>query len=308
VKRSLLLLGVVWLTACGDPVDPPALTPPPAATRDAPSPPKAVALSSRLSYPAATRLVAIGDLHGDLEAAKKALRLARAIDASDTWIGGKLVVVQTGDVLDRGDADRDVLDFLGDLKEAAERAGGAVILLSGNHEFMNVARDFRYVTPGGFTAFVDANGRGAAFQPGGPYAQKLAQRPFMARVGDTLFVHGGILPKHVRYGLDRMHDEAKAWMLGQRAVPPEIMQAEDAPVWSRAYSDAPDAAACAALNEVLTSLESKRMVVGHTVQKAGISTACEERVFRIDVGLAKFYGGPMQVLEIQDGKVSILRE
>ncbi len=34
------------------------------------------------------RVVAIGDLHGDLEAARSALRLAGAIDEQDQWIGG----------------------------------------------------------------------------------------------------------------------------------------------------------------------------------------------------------------------------
>src|SRR5262245_15699758 len=42
--------------------------------------------------PSPDRTVAIGDLHGDLDAARRALRLAGAIDANDKWIGGKLVV------------------------------------------------------------------------------------------------------------------------------------------------------------------------------------------------------------------------
>jgi hypothetical protein len=47
-----------------------------------------------------TRIVAFGDVHGDLEATRSALRLARAIDEEDRWIGGELIVVQTGDQLD----------------------------------------------------------------------------------------------------------------------------------------------------------------------------------------------------------------
>ena len=42
------------------------------------------------------RIVAFGDVHGDLEAARGALRLAGAIDEQDRWIGGDLIVVQTG--------------------------------------------------------------------------------------------------------------------------------------------------------------------------------------------------------------------
>ena len=32
------------------------------------------------------------------------------------------------------------------------------------------------------------------------------------RVGDTLFVHAGVLPHHVDYGLERINSEAKAWV------------------------------------------------------------------------------------------------
>jgi hypothetical protein len=51
----------------------------------------------------------------------------------------------------------------------------------------------------------------------------------------------------------------------------------------------------------LAKLGVKRMVVGHTVQDQGINQACDGAVWRIDVGLAKRYGGPIQVLELGDG-------
>ncbi len=44
---------------------------------------------------------------------------------------------------------------------------------------------------------------------------------------------------------------------------------------------------CTALEQALGLVPgSKRMVVGHTIQEAGINSACENRVFRIDVGLS----------------------
>jgi len=55
------------------------------------------------------RIVAFGDVHGDFEAARGALRLAGAIDELDRWIGGDLIVVQTGDQLDRGDQEQAIL-------------------------------------------------------------------------------------------------------------------------------------------------------------------------------------------------------
>jgi hypothetical protein len=44
------------------------------------------------------------------------------------------------------------------------------------------------------------------------------------------------------------------------------------------------------------------------VQQTGINAACDERVWRIDVGMSRFYyAQPVQVLEIEGEKVRVLR-
>jgi hypothetical protein len=253
------------------------------------------------------RVVAIGDLHGDLPATRAALRLAGAIDARDRWIGGRLVVVHTGDSIDRGPDDKAVLDLLDHLRDAALAAGGELILLSGNHELMNVAQDFRYVHAASDAAFGGAADRARAFLPGGSYARRVATRPLFVQVGDSVFVHGGILPRHVAYGLDRLDQETRAWARGERSAIPEPSMADDGPVWTRAYSADPHSADCTELREVLAQLGARRMVVGHTVQPQGITSACNGQVWRIDVGLSTHYGGPLQVLEIARGAPRVLK-
>ena len=89
------------------------------------------------------RIVAFGDVHGDLEAARGALRLAGAIDEQDRWIGDDLIVVQTGDQLDRGDQEQAILDLFERLRIESEAAGGAFHALLGNHELMNARVDLR---------------------------------------------------------------------------------------------------------------------------------------------------------------------
>jgi hypothetical protein len=253
----------------------------------------------------AESVVAIGDLHGDLAATRRALRLAGAIDDHDAWVGGKLVVVQTGDVLDRGDDDRAVLDFLERLRSEAERAGGHFIPMSGNHEVMNVARDFRYVTPGSFRSFGGTAGRAEAFAPGGSYARLLSGWPVVVKVGDTVFVHGGMLLKHALYGMERINAEVAAYMRGERPAPPEIVVSDDGPIWTRRYSSTPSDADCDELSAALMRLGATRMVVGHTPQSSGINAACGGRVWRIDVGMARAYGGPAQVLVLERDQVIV---
>lgn len=275
-------------------------------------------------FPAAQRIVAIGDIHGDLDAARRALRLAGAIGENDRWTGGTLVLVQTGDQIDRGDNDRAVLDLFDRLAREAAQAGGAVYSLNGNHELMNVAFDFRYVTTGGFEDFegavgsteraavpdtipADRRARAAAFQPGGPYARLLAKRNTVITVGSTMFVHGGVLPEHIEYGLGRLNREIREWMAGSGSYS-EWMLDKRSPVWSRHFSLDVDEADCDTLRAVLAALDVDRLVVGHTDRTEGIISYCDGLVWCIDAGMSAAYGGAPQVLEITPDTIRIIKE
>jgi len=285
------------------------------------------AADASFQLPAAERIIAIGDLHGDVSALRAALRLGGAIDDAGRWIGKNLVVVQTGDQLDRGDDEPQILDLLARLRGEAEAAGGAVRVLNGNHEVMNVQADFRYVTPDGFHDFsaghpdalhaqLTANvaperrGRTAAFLPGGEIARRLAAQPIVIQIGGNVFVHGGVLEQHVRYGLGRINQETSAWMAGAPTEPaPPSLSSQRAPIWVRDYSDGnPAAEQCAELTRVLGALSAQRLIVGHTVQQQGINSACDGKVWRIDVGLSRYYGGKPSVLEIRGDQVRPLTE
>ena len=318
-----------------DVVDPPPSppaedTPAVAVTEDASTPveqPVHVVPASAASRPPGTflapvgRLVAIGDVHGDIAALRGALKVAQVIDEADQWVGGATTVVQVGDQLDRGEDERAILHWLEDLATQAKAAGGAVYPLLGNHETMNVELDLRYVTAGGFADFADVafdaadtffgpyaseeKGRVAAFRPGGPYAQLLAEHVITLVVGDTAFVHGGLLPEHAAYGLEAINSETRAWMQGN-GPRPSLLSGDTSPVWSRHYSSGPDDADCALLYDTLDALDAARMVVAHTVHKEGITSACQGKVWRVDVGLASYYGGPTQVLLIEGETVTVL--
>jgi hypothetical protein len=48
-----------------------------------------------------TRIIAVGDLHGDIGNAQKVLEMARVVDSNGNWSGEVDVFVQTGDIIDR---------------------------------------------------------------------------------------------------------------------------------------------------------------------------------------------------------------
>ena len=270
---------------------------------------------------APSRVVAIGDVHGDFQALIRVLRLVGAINNQNTWVGGNMVVVQVGDQLDRGDGERAIIDTLERLADEAHAQGGAVYPLNGNHETMNVDEDFRYVTAGGWSEFSDIphtpwdsavaayptsqRGRFSAFRPGGPYAEILAGHNTTMVVGDSIFIHGGILPEHVSFGLENLNLQVQRWMKGYIGKP-ALLGGDASPVWSRHYSQNPSSSDCAMLESVLDAVGVSRMVVAHTVQSQGINSACNGQVWRVDVGMSAHYGGHAAGIEIVGDIVSII--
>ena len=251
----------------------------------------------------------IGDVHGDLPAMNAALQLAGAIDAAGRWAGGDDTVVFVGDLLDRGADDAPVLNTVRRLQGEASEVGGAVYCLLGNHELMNVAGDFRYVAEAAWQGWPAApataelpevpdfaRDRVAAFRPGGDAAAWLQTLPVFLVVGDTLFVHGGLLPAHVDYGLAQINQEVSAWIGGQTREPPQWAASDTSPVWTRVWSLPEPPPDCAALTALLDRIDVDRMVVGHTVQEQGMNAACDGRVWRADAGISAHYGGNVQVL------------
>ena len=273
----------------------------------------------------AGRIVAIGDVHGDLAAFRTALRAAGAINSAGNWVGGSMTVVQMGDLIGRGDQERQVLDFLLDLQSRAASGGGTLHALIGNHEVFGGRLDNQAVGPNPFPAWESVPGlrrddprllhlpptaraRGAALMPGGPYARKLAALPVVLRIGDTVFVHGGVVPRWARYGVERINQEVRQWLLGLAREPDSALGVDDGDrvMWTRQFSSNVTAEDCVLLKESLGILGAKRMIVAHTVH-AEITARCDEQVWAVDVGMSRAYGGQVQVLEIVNDRLRVLR-
>ena len=291
------------------------------------------------------RLVAVGDLHGDFLAAVRALELAGVMDESGKWVGGDTVVVQVGDVLDRGDSEIAIMRKLRALRKQARQVGGDVVCMNGNHEIMNVMGDFRYATPGAFeecrryaekkrtkNAARGENGeivsvdsddedeemagvraRQQLFKPGGELAMWLAKQPTVLVVDDgTVFAHAGIDLSHVEYGFERINKEVSMWMQGKTKMPPKQVLESDGVVWTRDYGgkDAGvqyEASACRKLNTALDAAGAKRLVIGHTPQTMGVTNGCKGALWRVDVGASRgIYGHDVQVIEIVNGRTRVL--
>jgi hypothetical protein len=131
--------------------------------------------------------------------------------------------------------------------------------------------------------------------------------PISAVVDGSAFVHGGLFPGHVAYGLDRVDQEVRLWMLGERDdYPGPVRTTSNSMVWSRIYSEGSTlSGACDLLEGLLAELGAVRLIVGHTTHSE-IETACDDVVWRIDNHSAADALGTFQVLEILDGVPTVL--
>ena len=272
------------------------------------------------------RVVAMGDLHADIGVTRRAFQLAGATNRNDEWIGKSLTVVQLGDILGRSDDERQVLDFIFEIRKKAEAGGGRVHVLIGNHEVFGGRVDNQAVGRNPFPGFEGIPGlnlndprlrilppneraRGAALMAGGPYARRLAEFPAVLRIGRTIFVHGGVVPRWARYGIDRINDEIRQWLMGRTEEPDSAKGVDDGDrvMWTRQFSSNVDDRDCAELDESLKLLGASRMIVAHTVH-ANITPRCDGKVWAVDVGMSRAYGGNIELLEIVNDEVlTVLR-
>lgn len=202
------------------------------------------------------RIVSFGDVHGDLHALLSFLTAAQVLHPDSTannpiWNGGDTILVQCGDILDRGADELSCLRILTSLARQAPGDGGRVFLLHGNHEALNANGLFQYADPDGNVEIESTLGhsfdeqksegtarwriqyagneptRWAAFEPGGWLSQPLySQMPVAVVVGKTCFVHAGLTKDHlVEYGgVDGMNAQVKEWFESSK---PEFLENDD---------------------------------------------------------------------------------
>jgi hypothetical protein len=109
--------------------------------------------SSPAGAPPPARIVAVGDLHGDYSVWRDIAAGAGIEGPDGHWTGGRTILVQVGDIVDREPESLKLVRELIRLQKEAPKQGGRVITLVGNHEAMNVIGDLRYTVPADFAAY-----------------------------------------------------------------------------------------------------------------------------------------------------------
>lgn len=85
----------------------------------------------------------------------------------------------------------------------------------------------------------------------------------MIRIGDTLFVHGGISPRLAAASLREINEAVRKELEDFSRLKDGIVIASDGPLWRRALAQGDEAELAPHVDAVLGHFGVKRIVVGH---------------------------------------------
>ena len=164
-----------------------------------------------------------------------------------------------------------------------------------------------------------------AWAPNGEIGRWVASLPALVKIGDTVFVHGGLSVAYTAAGgLDEINRRVRAAVAAGEKSPNSILTDPLGPLWYRGLitrgpafeQEVAEAAAAAGkpnvprppiaqeLDLVLAAFGAKRLVVGHTPNLAGIEISHNGKLVRIDTGNSRYYKGQPSWLEITGDRVT----
>ena len=235
-----------------------------------------------------SKVIVIGDVHGDFDQLLSVLVHNNVLDVHHDWAlpnGSK--VIQMGDMIDRGYDDKRVLEWIYKTQIAHP---GAWIQLLGNHELMNLRGQFGFAVDGlPGIGFGNISSRKTAMESG-KIASWLKRLPVMHMEGDVLFVHANVdlevvgnrhwtsINGEIREKIQSCpHDDCKKISLLERGL-----------LWSRQLVSQVASDDCSVVLDLLRRFNATRLVLGHTIDH-DLPRYCDDRVFQADVGMSRYY-------------------
>lgn len=252
------------------------------------------------------QIAVFSDIHGNYDGFVNLLRRHHLVDQDLNWQFGKGMIIIVGDILDRGDRQNEVLWLLIELSRQAEAAGGAVHVLLGNHEMMVLGGDLRYVNDR-YSEQAQAMGRRVdqLYGPDSFFGRYLRSRNTLLKVGDLLFVHGGIHPRLPEFELSLVElnqtiRPALDWSREQKRAqePQAFLFGSNGVFWYRGYfidpwKDEPSPTP-ETLGKTLTHFGCRKIIVGHTTEDH-IRFALDGTVILVDAALKESPGEGMMI-------------
>ncbi|MDP9423327.1 MAG: metallophosphoesterase [Pseudomonadota bacterium] len=159
-----------------------------------------------------------------------------------------------------------------------------------------------------------------AWRPDGELGKWALANPAVVKLGNTLFVHGGISSAFAHLPVDEINRQAAAALRAQDASLTAIINHPQGPLWYRGLitrGDGDEATLAPVppgttipltidqeIDLALKNYAVKRIVVAHTPSRSGIIAGAAGKLWRIDSAISRAYGGTPAYLEIRGDQVT----
>jgi hypothetical protein len=249
--------------------------------------------SQKSIYKNVENIAALSDIHGQYDLAVEILKNNGIINSNLDWNFGKGHLVIVGDVFDRGPKINEMLWLLYKLEIQAKEKGGRLHFLLGNHEYMVLHKDLRYVHD---RYKIATKLLGLEYDE--LYSNQtiigrwLRSKSTIIKINNSIFVHGGVSEEFIaengidlsntnqimRSSIERSKQEMKSTDFYKTYYGKKSL------IWYRGYFY--DNLVDTDISKILTQVNSEHIVVGHCSNKEVVQLY-DHKIFGVDSSIKK---------------------
>lgn len=253
-------------------------------------------------YAKPSKLLVLSDIEGNFQALRKLLQVNNVIDSNYNWIFDNGHLVFNGDLFDRGSQVTECLWLIYSLEEKAKAKGGYVHFVLGNHEIMNLNNDRRYAREKYIQSSRLMTDSFGIYNDENELGRWLRTKNIAEKIGDVLFVHGGMSKEIIELPLDIKglndssrfyYDKSDMARKSTNKTLSKLFNTESSPFWYRSYylettmkvysnGDTVYRTPAWLIDETLKKYGVRHIVTGHTIVADTVSVHYDNKVINVD--------------------------
>ena len=259
-------------------------------------------IPEKATFSTTSKIVVLSDIHGQFDLAIEILKNNQIIDEKTNWNFGNGHLVIVGDIFDRGPKVTETLWFVYNLEKQAENSGGKVHFLLGNHEYMVLHKDLRYLNNKyQVTSDLLETNYTDLFNNQTVLGRWLRSKPTIIKINKDTYVHGGISKKFIDLGYDI--ESVNKLMRESIDIDKDTLKSTSfyqdyygstGPIWYRGYFN--DDLSDSEIHEILSDINSEHIVVGHCSNEEVVQLY-NQKIFGVDSSIKNGINGEVLFID-----------
>ena len=265
--------------------------------------------AGKSSFNRVKKIAALSDIHGQYDLLIELLQNNKIIDKNLNWSFGKGHFVIVGDIFDRGDKVNEILWFIYELEMQAKNVGGRVHYLLGNHEYMVLYNDLRYIHEKYNIVSKLLNLEyDQLYGDNTIIGRWLRSKSTIVKINDILFTHGGIsedfisqegfninkINNTMRKSIPRLKELRNFRKNGQSKDLYNMYFGSNSLIWYRGYFEG--VLIDTDISNILKLVDANHIVVGHTSNKKVVQLY-DNKIIGVDSSIKKGKYGELLIIK-----------